>query len=112
MSDTMSDGMDKTTFIVSPEGRLDTESSHKFQEMLDNAFLSDQKRIILDLTRVEYISSLGLRIILSSAKRSKDAGREFSLCGATGAVAEILEISAFHRIILCYPTLDDAQKRA
>lgn len=107
----MNSKRDATRIIVSPEKRLDTESSSRFQEMLDNAFRPEPVGIILNLIQVEYITSLGLRIILSSAKRAKEAKIEFCLCGASGAVAEILQVSAFHRIIACYPTLEDAQKR-
>ena len=82
---------------ISFEGRLDTvtsaEASAKIGPILDKA--SEVESLICDVARLDYISSSGLRILLSLAKRFKP----FRVTNAQPQVYQVLETTGFTKIM-------------
>jgi anti-anti-sigma factor len=64
-------------------------------------------KMVFDLSRLEYVSSAGLRIFLVVAKKLKGLNGELSLAGLQGNIKEVLEISGFPSILPCYDSMDD-----
>jgi len=66
---------------------------------VESAFLGHldqgETRCVLDLSRLDYISSAGLRVILMAAKRLKQNSGRLVLCGLQPNVQEVLDISGF-----------------
>ena len=54
---------------------------------------------MLDLGRLDYISSAGLRVVLIAAKRLKSVGGALVLCTLNPSVREVFEISGFASIL-------------
>lgn len=79
---------DKLEFILS--GRLDTLTCPKLEEKLIN--LNGINKILFDFKDLKYISSAGLRIILSLVRKYHD---DFSLRNVSSDILEILEITGF-----------------
>ena len=94
--------------VVTAEGRLDTGTSADLEGECAGRIESGARRMVLDLSRLEYVSSAGLRVMLALAKRLQAAGGELSLCAATGLVKETLEIAGIGSIVAVHPTLDAA----
>ena len=84
--------------IISLDGRLDTatsaDASAKINSQLSKCELSDC-RLTVDASRLEYISSSGLRILLSLVKRYKD----FRVIDVQPQVYEVLETTGFTKIM-------------
>jgi anti-anti-sigma factor len=59
------------------------------QEMLDAAARSDARKVVVDLSGVDYVGSAGFRPLLSLRKRLQEAGREMLLCGLSPEVHEV-----------------------
>ena len=82
---------------VSIDGRLDTttapELSSFFNEHLDHA-----AKVVLDLKNLTYISSAGLRVLLSAHKKMSGSGTCI-LTNVSDAVMEVLEITGFADIL-------------
>ena len=55
--------------------------------------------MVLDLARLDYISSAGLRVVLLLAKKLKQAGGALALCDIQPSVREVFEISGFLAIL-------------
>lgn len=76
-------------------GRLDTAASTKFaadmQPLIDNA----DKNIVLDCTDLEFISSSGLRLLLSLRKASLAAGGSVTIRNVNDSVKSVLAITGF-----------------
>jgi len=92
--------------IVAVSGRLDAASAPEFDQ-----WISGQPRLaklVIDLARLDYISSAGLRSILAVAKRTKGAGGGVALAGLSGNVEEVFRMSGFLTIILAFDTPGDA----
>ena len=96
--------------IVSILGRLDAVSVGEFDKEMDEQIRKGESNIILDLSRLDYISSAGLRSVLSSSKRLKENRGTITLCGLHGGVKEVFDISGFSSIFTIYESLEIALK--
>jgi anti-sigma B factor antagonist len=86
-----------SVLTVAPEGRIDTmtapELEKKFSEILDG--VTD---LVLDMAKVAYISSAGLRVILKVQKRMLCQG-SMKLIGVNDSIQEVFEITGFSDIL-------------
>ena len=82
----------KGWFIWQLGGRLDRltagEALEKGEELL-----SGQAKFAMDLSRLEYLSSAGIRVLLKLAKVAEEKGIAFALISSGGMVREVLETS-------------------
>ena len=83
---------DKLTVAV--EGRLDTTTAPQLEGELKNS-LDDVKELVFDISKLEYISSAGLRVLLSAQKVMNKQGK-MTVTGASESVMEIFEIGRAH----------------
>ncbi len=89
--------------VIAPRGRLDSASSPILGARMDELAATPDGRLVLDLAEVDFVSSAGLRVILSAAKRARAAGGRLALCAIQPAVLEILEISGFNTLLSIQP---------
>lgn len=84
------------TFVL--EGRLDTTTAPRLEKELAAA-LPGVTRLVLDLQALEYISSAGLRVLLSTQKQMVRQQGQMVVRHASPAVTEIFEITGFSDIL-------------
>ncbi len=84
---------DKT--VVTVAGRLDAMTAPDFEKESLAWVEGGDRKILLDLADLEYISSAGLRAILALAKRARASGGAVTVCSMKGMVAEVFAISGF-----------------
>ena len=83
-------------FIVSIDGRLDTTTAPQFEEfMVEN--ISKMITLTLDCAGHEYVSSAGLRVLLSAQKRLKGGMKLKNVCEL---VMEVFEMTGFVDILV------------
>jgi stage II sporulation protein AA (anti-sigma F factor antagonist) len=70
-----------------------------------------ERRIILDLSGVDYVSSVGLRALIVGAKRLGTMQGKIVLCAPQDRILKLLEIAGFTSIFTIAPTRDDAMER-
>jgi len=63
--------------------------------------------VVIDMTGVEYISSVGLRVLMLASKQSKAQGCTLAVCGLQPVVREIFAISRFDLVLQVFPTLHE-----
>jgi anti-anti-sigma factor len=94
--------------VISATGSIDAlsaeEVSKQYLETLDRG----EKRLVADLSRVDFMSSAGLRVLLDVSKRARQASGDLRLAGASPSVEKMLKISGFTSILKCYPDVDSA----
>ncbi len=96
--------------VVDMEGRLDTNTSgYAYDEMVRIA-KSGNKKILVNLKGLEYVSSAGLRVLLTAAKLVKTSGGQFKLCEPIDVVKQVLEISGFNSLLSLYASEGEAIK--
>jgi anti-sigma B factor antagonist len=94
--------------IVTVFHRLDAATAPDFEASCAQWIDGGHANLILDMTGLEYISSAGLRGILVAAKKVQRNGGGLALCGLSGGVQEVIQLSGFDRIIPTYPTAEKA----
>lgn len=64
--------------------------------------------LVLDFSALDYISSVGLRVLMVAARQLRDAQAQLLVTALQPVVAEIFAISRFNRILSVTDGLDDA----
>ena len=67
---------------------------------------------MLDFSGVDYISSVGLRVLMIAARQMRAAQGRISVAALQSVVAEIFTISRFDKVLVVQATLDDALAQA
>lgn len=98
--------------VLTVTGRLDTLTAPQFETECSACADAGDTRIVVDLSGLEYISSAGLRSILSSAKKLKALGGSLSFCGLSGIVAEVFTMSGFIKLLPVFATRQEALAKA
>lgn len=81
--------------IVSPAGRIDTTTSGTVEDAIRQLVDGGARNVLVDLSRVDYISSAGLRVFLVLAKRMKDLRGTLVLSGMTEPVRQVFQLAGF-----------------
>jgi anti-anti-sigma factor len=89
-------------------GRLDTKTSGALEKSVAAHLAAGQRRFILDLTGMEYVSSAGLRIFLMLGKKVSGGTGSLALCGLSPQVKEVFDIAGFTRLFMLAATRAEA----
>lgn len=96
-----------TTVAIS--GRLDAATAPAAEAALTRTIDAGAARLVLNLARLDYISSAGLRVLLASAKKVSRQNGKVVLCELQPAVREVFEISGLLTVFPLAATAADAQ---
>jgi anti-sigma B factor antagonist len=99
------------TVVLFPSGRIDHATADQFRDAIAPHVgppTAGRDRVVIDMTGVEYISSVGLRVLMMASKQAKTHGRTLAVCGLQPVVREIFEISRFNLVLKVFPTLREA----
>ena len=93
--------------IVAVSGSLDSTTAPDAQKSLDGV-VAGAKKVVLDFSQLDYISSAGLRILLGAAKQLRAKGGTLGMFGLNQSVREVFDISGFSSILPVYPSEPEA----
>ncbi|MEI7500528.1 MAG: STAS domain-containing protein [Bacteroidota bacterium] len=96
--------------IIGITGRLDTTNYNMLEKKLMDLIDSHHDKILVECSKMDYVSSSGLRILLMALKKITMAKGKFVLCGLQENIREIFEISGFTNIFEIYTSTDEALK--
>ncbi len=85
------------TLTIAPEGRLDTMTAPELEGLLKES-LEGVKELVFDLEKLDYISSAGLRVLLSAQKTMNNQG-SMKILHANEMILEIFEVTGFTDIL-------------
>ena len=89
---------DNETLTAVISGRIDTSTSPELDSEIKGA-LDGIKKLVLDFTKVEYISSSGLRVLLSLHKTMAAADGELIISKPAEMAVEVFEVTGFADIL-------------
>lgn len=72
---------------------------------------ANQKKVILDLSKVNMVDSTGVGIVVMCLARLKKAGGELRIAGATGKVEEVFRLTNIDKVTPLYPTAAAAAEK-
>ncbi|MCP4234967.1 MAG: STAS domain-containing protein [Aestuariibacter sp.] len=90
------------------EGRLDALTCVELETALSAGISNGGKNLIIDFEKLDYVSSAGLRVILSIAKKINNVHGKFVLCTMCNEVREVFDMTGFSNIVPIKATLDEA----
>lgn len=95
--------------VATPAGRVDHAGAdallHALEPIMSGA---NERALVLDFSRVDYISSVGLRVLMMASKQLRARGGRIAIAALQPAVREILEIARFQHVVEIFPTLQEA----
>ncbi len=91
------------------EKALDASNSESFKKSVAETLEGFQK-VIIDLSRVEFIDSSGCGALLSCLRQMGDRKGALRICGVQKNVQRLFELVRMNRIIDIFPTKEDAIK--
>ena len=80
------------------EGRLDTVTAPELERELRDA-MDDTSELVLDMEKLDYISSAGLRVLLAAQKIMTAKDGQMKLTGVNGVIMEIFDTTGFSEIL-------------
>lgn len=83
--------------VVLPEGRIDTVTAPEFSKTIDNS-IDGVKDLVIDFEKVEYISSAGLRVLLTTQKNMAKIGT-MKLIHVSDVIMDVFNITGFVDIL-------------
>ncbi len=88
-------------------GELDMASAELLQRALEGPELQDQPMIVLDLERVDFIDSTGLRIVLMALERCRKRHQEFAITPGSQQVQRLLSVTGLGKHLPTVPAPDE-----
>jgi anti-sigma B factor antagonist len=94
--------------IISISGRIDTITSKDLEAKLNDAIEKRKEKMIINLAKVDYISSVGLRVLLAALKRQKHNQGSLPLVSLQPFVQNVFKITGLDKVFQIFPTEDAA----
>ena len=89
-------------------GRIDGTNASEFEEAIRTAIEESDRAVIMDFEKLVYISSVGLRAILLTAKSLDNRNAKFALCSLSDQIGEVFETSGFDKVIAIHSSKAEA----
>lgn len=96
--------------IVRLNGKLDASSAPDLEKRLETLLNTGAKNFLLDFEELDYVSSVGLRVLLVLAKKCKASAGQVVLCSLQEHVYEVFEISGFTAIFKICSSREEGMK--
>src|SRR6185369_17648506 len=89
--------------ILALSGRLDTETSADLELALADLQAAGATHFLIDMADIGYVSSAGLRVLLSLAKQLDGGKGSLRLCGLNAAVTQVFDVAGFSKLFAIFP---------
>ncbi len=94
----------KHCHLVEVEGRIDSSTAPQFSQTLDGLIEKGTYKIVIDMTKLEYLSSAGFRALLAAQRQCTRYNRgEVLLAAVPARIREALELAGFTELFKTYP---------
>jgi anti-anti-sigma factor len=97
--------------VVVVSGRVDQAHAKLLESELAphlSQCTADGQPLVLDFSGVDYVSSVGLRVLLLAAKQAKTQNGRVAIAALTPMVAEVFKVSRFDLVLSVHATVDAA----
>ena len=99
---------DKGRAVVEVDGELDLFSASVLRDALTRLSDDDQHYVVVELSRLKFMDSSGLGVLIGAAKRAAAGGGALCVAGASDRVVKVLRVTGLMRVMPAFPALEDA----
>jgi anti-sigma B factor antagonist len=89
-------------------GEIDLNVSPRISSTINEMICKKPRRLVVDLSRVTYIDSSGLAVLIRAMQDVEDYGGKFALAGLDETVRSIFETARIDQVFMMYPHVDAA----
>jgi anti-sigma B factor antagonist len=93
--------------IVEIKGRIDSNTARSLRDKLTDLIKTGQKRIVLDLKNLVYISSAGFRALLRASRLAEEQQGAVVLCSLSSEVQRLFDLGDFANLFPIYPSREE-----
>ncbi len=93
------------TGVVTISGRLEHSRCSELQTALEGLVLTERPRVAVDLSRVSYLDSSALGILVSALKSAQRRGGDLRLSGLNEMLMDVFRITRLSNIFQIHPTV-------
>jgi anti-sigma B factor antagonist len=93
--------------IITPEGSIDSKTASEVQQKILEASLNSEN-VIIDLTKVDFVSSAGLRVLLMVYRQIKAKNGKIILVGVSEEITEVMSMTGFINFFEIVDTVKNA----
>ncbi len=94
--------------VITVSGRIDTATSPDFEESVNGLINKGDNNLVMDFSEVEFLSSSGLRILVTTRKKVRERGGDVVLANPSQRVVDSLEIAGLDKLFKSYPDRESA----
>ena len=98
----------KRVDVITANGRVDSSSAHLLDDALKASIGEGHSNLILDLSAVSYLSSAGLRAMVSALRECKKRGGQIAVAAPSQRVVEVLDLAGLTPLFATYDDLTTA----
>jgi anti-sigma B factor antagonist len=98
----------KRCSVVTVSGRVDSNTAPTFEQRLKSVIDGGQHNVILELPEVEFMSSAGLRGMVSSLKACKGGGGDLVVANPSNRVVEVMQLAGLTSLFTVYDDVTSA----
>jgi anti-sigma B factor antagonist len=94
--------------LLEVTGRIDAATASKLKQQIDALFEEGRYRIVLDLAKLEYVSSPGLRVLIEARKRAREwkitdlEGGDIRISNLPPKIKEVFDLTGFTALFEMY----------
>lgn len=100
--------INERTVVVSLQGAIDISNTPEIYKELKSLISQGKVNIVIDLSKVNYIASSGLGVIISSYKAAKENKGALKLAEIPDVIIDVFNLTGLNQIFEIYPSVNDA----
>ena len=97
-------------YTVELNGSLDSETYQELESELEEIINDKTKAVVLDMAKISYISSAGIRVILSTEKSCKRKGASFAMINLQSQIKKVFEAMKILPIVNIFEDMEEADR--
>lgn len=98
----------KRVDLITVEGRVDSNTSPELEKALEERMQGGRYNLVLDLSGVTYMSSAGLRALVSALRSCKKKNGNVVIATPSERVAEVLSLAGLDALFTSYDNITEA----
>lgn len=89
-------------------GEIDVYTAPLVREKLDEQILGGRSELVVDLSKVSFLDSTGLGVLVGRLKLARSRGGHLRLVGADDRVLKVFSITGLDKVFEIHPSVEDA----
>lgn len=90
--------------VIQVDGQVDSKTVGDLRDFIDSE-VKPGKPVALDITNVPFMSSAGLRTLLTLQRKTNDMGVDLALVGVASEIADTMKVTGFYQFFKIYDSL-------